>query len=143
MFRTKIDAALKRRNSKRRNYAAASVFLSLICLTSVTALYFGFPDSISGQHQDKIITVLKKDSRLTREGLSKLKTITPKAAPSVVFATLGVPLAQLNDLEKTKAGTLKQYSYPLAFNPETQAVLLFKDEQLIGYRFLFNLPLPK
>ncbi len=81
---------------------------------------------------------LNDNAVIQRDKLAIATAMPPNTMRDQFFQSVGLPLGQLGDFKSKDLGVVNQYFYPLAFDPSTDFVVLFKDEKLVGYRWLFN-----
>ena len=87
---------------------------------------------------DRCETIVQADAKLSREQLANLLTIPERDTKARVRQVVEEPYCQLPEL-KVRSGVLaERESYPLAFDPKTQLVILYENDEYAGYRFSFE-----
>ena len=83
-------------------------------------------------------TIVQSDAKLSREQLANLLTIPERDAKTRVRQVVEAPYCRLPEL-KVRSGVLaEREAYPLAFDPKTQLVILYENDEYAGYRFSFE-----
>jgi len=75
---------------------------------------------------------------LSREQLAQLLAISERDTKERVTAVVGAPYCQLQGLQVRAGVTAERQVYPLAFDPDTQLIILFEGNEYAGYRFSFQ-----
>lgn len=129
------------------NHRTAVVLLGFATIAGLSLLILSL--LLGGPSQDpqsyKLEQVIAVNARMGRDGLQAVKTLPSKSGKQQVFQALGQPMGKLSNLSTKETGVLEQFTYPLAFEPSVQIVLLFKADtgQFVGYRFAFNGSIPR
>lgn len=88
--------------------------------------------------RDRCETIVQSDAKLSREQLASLLTIPERDTKSRVRQVVEAPYCRLPEL-KVRSGVLaEREAYPLAFDPKTQLVILYENDEYAGYRFSFE-----
>lgn len=75
---------------------------------------------------------------LSREQLAQLLAIPERDTKERVTAVVGAPYCQLQSLQVRAGIAAERQVYPLAFDPDTQLIILFEGNEYAGYRFSFQ-----
>ena len=88
--------------------------------------------------RDRCQTIIQSDTKLSREQLASLLTIPERDTKARVRQVVEEPYCKLPEL-KVRSGVLaEREAYPLAFDPKTQLVILYENDEYAGYRFSFE-----
>ena len=88
--------------------------------------------------RDRCESIVQSDAKLSREQLASLLTIPERDTKARVRQVVEQPYCKLPEL-KVRSGVLaERESYPLAFDPKTQLVILYENDEYAGYRFSFE-----
>ncbi|PSN20701.1 hypothetical protein C7271_00760 [filamentous cyanobacterium CCP5] len=82
--------------------------------------------------------VVQSEARLTREQLAELLTVPERDTKERIREIVAEPYCRLPAIDVRSGVSAERESYPLAFDPETQLVLLFENDEYAGYRFSFE-----
>ncbi len=87
---------------------------------------------------DQCEAIVETDARLSREQLAQLLTVPERDAKESIQKIVAEPYCRLQSLQ-VRAGVIAQReAYPLAFDPGTQLVILYENDEYAGYRFRFE-----
>ncbi|MCG8361783.1 MAG: hypothetical protein MJA27_00455 [Pseudanabaenales cyanobacterium] len=87
---------------------------------------------------DRCETIVQSDVKLSRAQLASLLTIPERDTKARVRQVIEAPYCKLPEL-KVRSGVLaEREAYPLAFDPKTQLVILYENDEYAGYRFSFE-----
>ena len=82
--------------------------------------------------------IVQADSTLSRQELAQVLTIPERDTKASIRSIVSEPYCELPDL-KVRAGVIaKREAYPLEFDPKTQLVILYENDEYAGYRFSFE-----
>jgi hypothetical protein len=132
--------------SPRKQMAAALLGLGLIAVSSLSILSLFLKTPSQDPQAYNIEQVISTEARMGRDGLLAIKSLPKNAGKQQVFQVVGQPMVRLSSLSTKETGVLEQYAYPLAFDPASQIVLLFRADAtgaFVGYRFAFNGTIPR
>ncbi len=110
-----------------------SIFFAYYLL-SFTVLF----QPIAQDQSNLVVKTFGDENVLSREKLAIATAQQPNTTKERFIEIVGPPAGQLGDLKSKELGLVAQYYYPLAFDPANDYVALFKDDKLVGYRWLFN-----
>jgi hypothetical protein len=82
--------------------------------------------------------IVETDSRLSREQLAKLLTVPERDSKESIRKIVSEPYCRLPKLTVRSGVEAEREAYPLAFDPNTQLVILYEDDEYAGYRFRFE-----
>jgi hypothetical protein len=82
--------------------------------------------------------ILSNDARLSRDQLAKLLAIPERDSKENVRKVVAEPYCRLPKMQVRAGVDSEREVYPLAFDPNTQLILLYEGEEYAGYRFKVN-----
>ncbi|NJL47854.1 MAG: hypothetical protein HC929_10685 [Leptolyngbyaceae cyanobacterium SM2_5_2] len=82
--------------------------------------------------------IIHSDARLSREQLASLLTIPERDPKDAVRKIVSEPYCRLPQLQVRSGVVAEREAYPLAFDPNTQLVILYENDEYAGYRFRFQ-----
>jgi hypothetical protein len=82
--------------------------------------------------------IIRSDARLSRDQLAKLLTIPERDTKENVRKVVSEPYCRLAPMEVRAGVKAEREIYPLAFDPNTQLILLYEGDEYAGYRFKVN-----
>ncbi len=82
--------------------------------------------------------IVRSDARLSREQLASLLTIPERDPKAAVRKIVSEPYCRLPQLQVRSGVVAEREAYPLAFDPNTQLVILYENDEYAGYRFRFQ-----
>jgi DNA-binding transcriptional regulator YdaS (Cro superfamily) len=82
--------------------------------------------------------IVETDSRLSREQLAKLLTVPERDSKDSIREIVAEPYCRLPNLTVRSGVEAEREAYPLEFDPETQLVILYENDEYAGYRFRFE-----
>ncbi|HEY9762095.1 MAG TPA: hypothetical protein V6D07_06190 [Trichocoleus sp.] len=83
-------------------------------------------------------TIVQPEARLSREQLAQLLVIPERDTKERVRQVVAEPYCRLPVLNVRSGVAAEREAYPLAFDPKTQLVLLYENDEYAGYRFNFE-----
>lgn len=119
------------------------VLLGCIALSYYLLITTGIVGHRPQDQSNVMVQRLSDKGVIQRDKLAIAISMQPSTSRDQFFQLVGLPLGQLGDLKSKDLGVVNQYVYPLAFEPSADFVALFKDQKLVGYRWLFNRQLPE
>jgi hypothetical protein len=87
---------------------------------------------------DQCEAIVETDARLSREQLAQLLTIPERDAKDSIRKIVSKPYCRLQPLQVRAGVKAEREAYPLAFDPGTQLVILYENDEYAGYRFRFE-----
>lgn len=90
------------------------------------------------QAEEQCEAIVQTDARLSREQLAKLLTVPERDAKKSIRQIVSEPYCRLAPLQVRAGVQAEREAYPLAFDPSTQLVILYENEEYAGYRFRFE-----
>ncbi|KAM3090347.1 hypothetical protein ACKFKG_29975 [Phormidesmis sp. 146-35] len=79
---------------------------------------------------------VQSQAKLSRQQLARLLTVPEGESRSKIREIAKEPYCKLSSLQIRAGATADREAYPLAFDPQTQLVVLYEGDQYAGYRFL-------
>ncbi len=92
---------------------------------------FGSKQSVGGCQE-----TVQSQAKLSKQQLSKLLMVPEGESRSKIREIAKEPFCKLSSLQIRVGATAEREAYPLAFDPQTQLVVLYEGDQYAGYRFL-------
>ncbi len=83
-------------------------------------------------------TIIEADSQISREQLAQLLAVPERDSKARVQEIVAEPYCTLPTLEVRSGVSAERAAYPLAFDPTTQLVILYENDEYAGYRFSFE-----
>jgi hypothetical protein len=80
--------------------------------------------------------ILQSQAKLSKQQLAKLLTVPEGDSKNKIRQIAKEPYCQLSSLQIRTGAPAEREVYPLAFDPQTQLVILYEGEQYAGYRFM-------
>jgi hypothetical protein len=81
---------------------------------------------------------IQPNNDLSRDQLTQLSQAESSMTQAELQALLGQPYCQVASLELPGGEKAVGEVYPLAFDPQTWLVVLYRDEAFVGYQFEFR-----
>ena len=94
--------------------------------------------SSSVSRVDQCEAIVETDSRLSREQLAQLLTVPERDTKESIRKIVSEPYCRLQPLQVRAGAKAEREAYPLAFDPGTQLVILYENDEYAGYRFKFE-----
>ncbi len=94
--------------------------------------------SPSTLNTDTCEEIVQTDATLSREKLAELLTIPERDSKERVRQIVQEPYCTLPGLTVRSGVTAEREAYPLEFDPKTQLVILYENDEYAGYRFNFE-----
>ncbi|MDA0673856.1 MAG: hypothetical protein O3C67_09165 [Cyanobacteria bacterium] len=88
--------------------------------------------------QDACKTLVQTEATLSREQLAQLLTIPERDTKERVRQVVQEPYCELEPLQVRSGVAAEREAYPLEFDPKTQLVILYENDEYAGYRFNFE-----
>lgn len=82
--------------------------------------------------------LVQTEATLSREQLAQLLTIPERDSKSRVRQVVAEPYCTLAALQVRSGVEAEREAYPLEFDPKTQLVILYENDEYAGYRFNFE-----
>lgn len=89
-------------------------------------------------HGDTCESLIQTEATLSREQLAQLLTIPERDAKQRVRQIVAEPYCTLPELRVRSGVVAEREAYPLEFDPKTQLVILYENDEYAGYRFNFE-----
>lgn len=81
---------------------------------------------------------VQTDSTLSRKQLAELLTIPERDSKERIRQVVAEPYCRMAGLSVRAGVKAEREAYPLEFDPKTQLVILYEDDEYAGYRFNFE-----
>ncbi|NEQ45221.1 MAG: hypothetical protein F6K00_17335 [Leptolyngbya sp. SIOISBB] len=81
---------------------------------------------------------VQTEAKLSREQLAALLTIPERDSKERVREVVSEPYCRLANLNLRADVQAEREAYPLEFDPKTQLVILYENDEYAGYRFNFE-----
>lgn len=127
---------LPKRRPKRPKRRYRPVTSGLLMLLSFS-LGFGlrFHAKAASTEQDLCQDIISSQAVLSRQQLTQLLTVPERENRQAIEAITESPYCTLSAIEVRAGVTAERAAYPLAFDPNTWLVVLYEDEEYVGYGF--------
>ena len=125
---------LKRRPRRQQRYRLVSSTV-LVLLGFSLGLGLRFQAKAAADQKDLCQEILSSQAVLSRQQLTQLLTVPEREPRQAIEAIVAEPYCSLAAIE-VRAGVMAERAvYPLAFDPNTWLVVLYEDEEYVGYGF--------
>ncbi len=125
---------MKRQPKRQQRYRLISSTV-LILLGFSLGLGLRFQAKAASTKKDLCQEIISSQAVLSRQQLTQLLTVPERENRQAIEAIVEEPYCTLSTLE-VRAGTMaERIAYPLAFDPNTWLVVLYEDEEYVGYDF--------
>ena len=124
----------KRRPRRQQRYRLISSGL-LMLLSFSLGLGLRFQAKAASANKNLCQDIISSQAVLSRQQLTQLLTVPERENRQAIEAIAEDPYCTLAAIE-VRAGVMAERSaYPLAFDPTTWLVVLYEDEEYVGYDF--------
>lgn len=89
-------------------------------------------------HDSTCEEIIQTAATLSREQLAQLLTIPERDSKARVRQVVAEPYCTLAGLTVRSGVNAEREAYPLEFDPKTQLVILYENDEYAGYRFNFE-----
>ena len=124
----------KRRIRRQHRYGLISSSL-LILLGFSLGIGLRFQAKAASAKEDLCQDIVSSQAVLSRQQLIQLLTIPERENRQAIEAIAEDPYCSLTALEVRAGVMAERAAYPLAFDPNTWLVVLYEDEEYVGYGF--------
>ena len=112
-------------------------------ISSSVLILFGFSFGLGLRLQDQAATakehlcqdIIASQAVLSRQQLTQLLTIPERENRQAIDAIAEDPYCTLTTIEVRAGVMAERTAYPLAFDPNTWLVVLYEEEEYVGYGF--------
>jgi len=118
--------------------AGGMLFAVLGFLIDFQGLRQRFIGTSTAVQADQCEAIVETDARLSREQLARLLTIPERDNKERIRDVVSEPYCRLQPLQVRAGVKAEREAYPLAFDPDTQLVILYENDEYAGYRFRFE-----
>ena len=94
--------------------------------------------SPSAPNENACEEIVQAEAMLSREQLAQLLTIPERDSKARVRQIVAEPYCTLAGLTVRSGVNAEREAYPLEFDPRTQLVILYENDEYAGYRFNFE-----
>lgn len=120
-----------------------SLIVLLVDFSSAKALLSHTPIFSDSLNQGKAVETLAKDceseivetAQLSREQLLQILAVPERDSKARMRQIVQAPYCQLSTLQVREGVDAVREAYPLAFDPAMTLVLLYENDEYVGYRF--------
>ncbi|MEM1279905.1 MAG: hypothetical protein AAF827_14135 [Cyanobacteria bacterium P01_D01_bin.6] len=131
-------SALPQALSMRSLIAGGVVIAAAIVLLDVRGMSAWFSRSQSQVNEKSCHELVQTEAKLSREQLAALLTIPERDSKERVREVVSEPYCRLANLSVRADVQAEREAYPLEFDPKTQLVILYENDEYAGYRFNFE-----
>lgn len=124
----------KRRPRRHHRYRLISS-ATLILLGIGLGLGLRFQANAASATEDLCQTILSSQAVLSRQQLTQLLTVPERENRQAIEAIANDPYCSLAAIEVRAGVEAERAAYPLAFDPNTWLVVLYENEEYVGYGF--------
>ncbi|HEY9888162.1 MAG TPA: hypothetical protein V6D02_07155 [Candidatus Obscuribacterales bacterium] len=122
-----------------RSLAAAGVVVAAaLVLVDVQHMRSWLSRSPTAVNDKACQEFVQTDATLSRQQLAELLTIPERDSKERVRQIVAEPYCKLAGLTVRAGVNAEREAYPLEFDPKTQLVILYEDNEYAGYRFNFE-----
>ncbi|MFE4104653.1 hypothetical protein [Almyronema epifaneia] len=112
-------------------------------LLAVVGVLADFRPLLTSQPEPAVDTeicqeVIHPESRLSRDRLSQLLSIPERSSREAVQQLIAAPFCTLPPLTVRAGAVAEREAYPLEFDPGTWFILLYEEDEYVGYDFSFR-----
>ena len=108
---------------------------SYIFLGLSLGLGLRFQAKAAAARKDLCQNVISSQTVLSRQQLTQLLTVPERENRQAIEAIVEEPYCTLSAMEVRAGITAERAAYPLAFDPNTWLVVLYEEEEYVGYGF--------
>jgi hypothetical protein len=98
----------------------------------------GLPSFGSRNSVEECQQMTQSQPKLSEKQLARLLTVPEGESKSKIREIAKEPYCKLSSLQIRTGATAEREAYLLAFDPQTQLVVLYEGDQYAGYRFLVH-----
>ena len=124
----------QRRPKQQRRYRLISSSV-LILLGFSLGLGLRFQAKAASAKKDLCQDIISSQAVLSRQQLTQLLTVPERENRQAIEAIAKDPYCTLAAIEVRAGVMAERTAYPLAFDPNTWLVMLYEDEENVGYGF--------
>ena len=124
----------KRRIRRQHRYRLISSSL-LILLGFSLGIGLRFQARAASANEDLCQDIVSSQVVLSRQQLTQLLTVPERENRQAIEAIAKEPYCSLTAIEVRAGVMAERAAYPLAFDPNTWLVVLYEDEEYVGYGF--------
>ena len=121
-----------------KSLVAGGVVIAAIVLFDVRDMGAWFARSQPQVNEKSCNEFVQTEAKLSREQLAELLTIPERDSKARVREVVAEPYCRLASLNVRANVQAEREAYPLEFDPKTQLVILYENDEYAGYRFNFE-----
>lgn len=118
--------------------AGGVVIAAAVVLFDVQNMRSWFSRSQPEVNEKSCHEFVQTEAKLSREQLAELLTIPERDSKERVREVVSEPYCRLASLNLRADVQAEREAYPLEFDPKTQLVILYENDEYAGYRFNFE-----
>lgn len=118
--------------------AGGLIVLASVVLLDLQNRRAGGARSQTQLNDDACQEFVQTEATLSRAQLAQLLTIPERDSKERVREVVAEPYCRLAQLTVRAGVNAEREAYPLEFDPQTQLVILYEDNEYAGYRFNFK-----
>lgn len=118
--------------------AGGVVIAAAIVLFDVQNMRSWFGRSQTQVNEKSCEEFVQTEAKLSRDQLAELLTIPERDSKERVREIVSEPYCRLASLNLRADVKAEREAYPLEFDPQTQLVILYENDEYAGYRFNFE-----
>ncbi len=124
----------KRRPRRQRRYRLLSSSILLLVGFSL-GIGLRFQAKAASATKDLCQDIISSQAVLSRQQLTQLLTVPERENRQAIEAIAADPYCALATIEVRAGVMAERTAYPLAFDPNTWLVVLYENEEYVGYGF--------
>ncbi|MEM6256228.1 MAG: hypothetical protein AAF821_25220 [Cyanobacteria bacterium P01_D01_bin.156] len=105
------------------------------CIVFGASLGLGLRFQSASAKKDLCQNIVSSQTVLSRQQLTQLLTVPERENRQAIETIVEAPYCTLNAIEVRAGVTAERAAYPLAFDPNTWLVVLYENEEYVGYGF--------
>jgi len=118
--------------------AGGVIVVAALVLVDFQNMRSWLSQSPSAPNEDACETIKDTNATLSRDQLAQLLTIPERDSKERVRQVVAEPYCTLASLTVRSGVKAEREAYPLEFDPKTQLVILYENDEYAGYRFNFE-----
>ena len=118
--------------------ASGVIIAATLVLIDFQAMKSWLSQSADRPNENACEEIVQTEATLSRQQLAQLLTIPERDSKVRVRQILAEPYCTLAGLTVRSGVNAEREAYPLEFDPKTQLVILYENDEYAGYRFNFE-----
>ncbi|MGF1460248.1 MAG: hypothetical protein ACFBSG_14635 [Leptolyngbyaceae cyanobacterium] len=119
-------------------FAGGVIVAAALVLLDVQNMRSWMARSQSSVNEKACHEFVQTEATLSRDQLAQLLTIPERDSKARVREIVSEPYCRLDELNVRADVRAEREAYPLEFDPKTQLVILYENDEYAGYRFNFE-----